>query len=137
MAATTVRTQSPYSQDTFVDQASVAVSGNSGVITGFDTSAQLRARLLVTGVGGSLPLLGVVIEDTLDDPSAASVYWASLGVFPTIGPTLVSPTVAFLNIPGPFAKNLRFRHVIGVGAGGTLPSLVFRIDVISKSGPYS
>lgn len=137
MPATTRRTQSPYAQDILVDQASIGVSGNSAVLTGFDTAAQLRARLLVTGIGGSLPLLSVLLEDTHDDPSGASVYWASLGVFPTIGPTLISPTVAFLNVNGPFSKNLRFRHVIGVGTGGTLPSLVFRVDVISKSGPYS
>jgi len=136
MTATTVRTPAPYAQNIFLD-ASIGVSGNSGVLTGFDTAAQLRARLLVTGIGGSLPYLGVVLEETLDDPSGASVYWGSLGVFPTIGPTLVAATWALLNIPGPFSKNLRFRHVIGVGGSGASPAFVFRVDAISKSGPYS
>lgn len=137
MAVTNARTQLPYSQDTFADQASGASSGNSGVVTGFETAAQIRARLMVSGIGGSLPYLGVVIEDTLDDPSGASVYWASLGVFPTIGPTLVSPTLAWVNITGPFSKNLRFRWVVGVGGTGSLPTFAFRVDAVTKSGPYS
>lgn len=137
MPATTVRTQTPYAQDTFHEQASGASSGNSGVLTGFDTAAQIRARLLVTGIGGSLPFLSVLVEDTLDDPSSASVYWASLGIFPTIGPTLVSPTLAYLNIPGPFGKNLRVSSVVGIGGTGSLPTFVFRVDAVTKSGPYS
>jgi len=137
MPATTVRTPAPYAQNTFLDRASGGSSGDSGVVIGFDTAAQIRARLLVTGIGGSLPFLSVFIEDTLDDPSGASVYWASLGLFPTVGPTLVSPTLAYLNIIGPFSKNLRFRHVIGVGGTGSLPTFVFRLDAVTKAGPYS
>lgn len=131
------RTQSPYSQDNFVNYSSVASGNNTGVLGGFDSAAQIRARLLVNAIAGSLPHLAVIIEDTFDDPSGASVYWASIGAFPTFGPTLVAATVAYVNIAGPFGKNIRVRHEVGVGSGGTLPAWGFKVDIITRSGPNS
>lgn len=105
----------PSPSETPVASAARTATGNSGVLSGFNPVASIRAQLNVTAASGTTPTLDVTIEDTLDGTT-----------FQTVG-TFAQKTGTgreVIDIAAPFANRLRIVWTIG----GTSPSFTFQVD---------
>lgn len=109
-----------YAEDTLAASAARTVTGNSGVLTGYDGASTLRVQLDVTASAGTAPTLDVVVQDTLDGTN-----------FNTIGTFTQKTTIGreVINITTPFASRLRVLWTIG----GTTPSFTFSVVAASQS----
>lgn len=108
-----------YQEEEVVASAARTTTGNSGIITGYGPTKQLRAQLNVSAASGTTPNLVVLIEDTLDGTN-----WNTVG-------TYAAKTAAgreVINVTVPFADRLRVSWTIT----GTTPSFTFNVIVASE-----
>lgn len=106
-------------EEVAVASAARAVSGDSGLLTGYGPTSTLRIQLNVTAASGTSPALDVVVEDTLDGAN-----WNAIATF-------AQKTAAgreVLNVTAPYADRLRLRWTVG----GTTPSFTFEVRMVSQ-----
>lgn len=106
--------------DVVVASAARTTSNNSGALTGYGATDQLRCLLLVTAVSGVAPTLDLVLEDSLD----GGTTWTPIATF-------TQKTAAgsqALDVTTPYGPLLRARWTIA----GTTPSFTFTVRLLAK-----